>query len=108
MHAFLPTKNIQIDCLFVTNGHLIALQQDVVSCFEKSHLGPFQVKIYGTDGIISLRACPRLFVGDGRLGSMETGAAIVRAMLRVMEHYKYKVDVINMSYGEHTHFAHSG
>ncbi|CAG0883314.1 unnamed protein product [Darwinula stevensoni] len=60
------------------------------------------------DGIAPGAQIVSVTIGDGRLGSMETGAAIVRAMLRVMEHYKYKVDVINMSYGEHTHFAHSG
>lgn len=47
-------------------------------------------------------------IGDNRLGSMETGTSLVRAMIRVIEQKHYKVDVINMSYGEHAHWAHSG
>ncbi|XP_057365075.1 tripeptidyl-peptidase 2-like [Daphnia carinata] len=47
-------------------------------------------------------------IGDNRLGSMETGTSLVRAMNRVIEQTHYKVDVINMSYGEHAHWAHSG
>lgn len=47
-------------------------------------------------------------IGDNRLGSMETGTSLVRAMIRIVEQSRYKVDVINMSYGEHSHWAHSG
>jgi tripeptidyl-peptidase II len=49
-------------------------------------------------------------IGDGRLGSMETGTALVRAMIKVMElcNAGRKVDVINMSYGEHAHWSNSG
>ena len=47
-------------------------------------------------------------IGDARLKSMETGTSLVRAMIRVLEMTDYKVDVINMSYGEHAHWAHSG
>lgn len=39
---------------------------------------------------------------------METGTSLVRAMIRVVQQTHYKVDVINMSYGEHAHWAHSG
>ncbi|XP_076034964.1 tripeptidyl-peptidase II isoform X2 [Oratosquilla oratoria] len=46
-------------------------------------------------------------IGDHRLGSMETGTALVRAMTWVMKNPFYKVDVINMSYGEHAHWSHS-
>lgn len=47
--------------------------------------------------------------GDNRLGSMETGTALVRAMIRVMQQSeKNKIHVINMSYGEHAHFSTSG
>lgn len=50
-----------------------------------------------------------LTIGDGRLGSMETGTAMVRAMSKVMELEKTTpVHVINMSYGEHTHWSNSG
>ncbi|CAL4069880.1 unnamed protein product [Meganyctiphanes norvegica] len=47
-------------------------------------------------------------IGDNRIGSMETGTALARAMIRVMENPYYKVDVINMSYGEHAHWSNSG
>lgn len=49
-------------------------------------------------------------IGDGRLESMETGVGIVRAMMKVMElcNAGRRVDVINMSYGEHTHWSNSG
>lgn len=50
-----------------------------------------------------------LTVGDGRLGSMETGTALVRAMIKVMELQKTcPIHVINMSYGEHANFSNSG
>lgn len=48
-----------------------------------------------------------LTIGDGRIGTMETGTGIVRAMIKVMS-YKEKVHVINMSYGEHTNWCNSG
>ncbi|KAG8181078.1 hypothetical protein JTE90_014790 [Oedothorax gibbosus] len=41
-------------------------------------------------------------IGDSRLGSMETGSAIVRGLIKVINS---KCDVINMSYGEHAHFC---
>lgn len=50
-----------------------------------------------------------LTIGDGRLGSMETGTALVRAMIKIMELKKTRpVDVINMSYGEHAHWVDAG
>ena len=39
---------------------------------------------------------------------METGTALVRAMSHIMRAEHYKVDVINMSYGEHSHWSCSG
>ena len=47
-------------------------------------------------------------IGDSRLSSMETGTALVRAMSHIMRAEHYKVDVINMSYGEHSHWSSSG
>ncbi|XP_050554700.1 tripeptidyl-peptidase 2 isoform X2 [Spodoptera frugiperda] len=50
-----------------------------------------------------------LTIGDSRLGSMETGTALVRACIKVMElSKKFKIDVINMSYGEHAHWSNAG
>ncbi|CAD7013538.1 unnamed protein product [Ceratitis capitata] len=41
---------------------------------------------------------------------METGTALVRAMMKVMELCRNgtKIDVINMSYGEHAHWSNTG
>ena len=47
-------------------------------------------------------------IGDNRVGGMETGTALARAMSHVMRAEHYTVDVINMSYGEHTHWANAG
>ncbi|XP_053618070.1 tripeptidyl-peptidase 2 [Plodia interpunctella] len=50
-----------------------------------------------------------LTIGDSRLGSMETGTALVRACIKVMElSKKMNIDVINMSYGEHAHWSNAG
>lgn len=42
-------------------------------------------------------------IGDTRLGSMESGTALVRAMTYVMQN-AHRIHVINMSYGEHAHW----
>ena len=44
-------------------------------------------------------------IGDSRLGSMETGTGLTRALAAVIRH---KVDVINMSYGEPVHEVNAG
>lgn len=50
-----------------------------------------------------------LTIGDSRLETMETGTAVVRAMIKVMElRKKFNIDVINMSYGEHSNWSHAG
>lgn len=51
-----------------------------------------------------------LTIGDGRLGSMETGTGVIRAIIKVMELCESgrRIDVINQSYGEHGHWSNSG
>lgn len=50
-----------------------------------------------------------MFPGDIRLGTMETGTGLVRAMIHIMNCAKTsKIHVINMSYGEPVHFSNSG
>ena len=46
-------------------------------------------------------------IGDGRLNTMETGSALVRAMAHIMQN-PGKYHVINMSYGEHAHWSAHG
>ncbi|OXU24497.1 hypothetical protein TSAR_010597 [Trichomalopsis sarcophagae] len=48
-----------------------------------------------------------LTIGDARINTMETGSAIIRAMIKVMT-YKDRVHTINMSYGERAHWANAG
>lgn len=51
-----------------------------------------------------------LTIGDGRLGSMETGTGLVRAIIKMSElcDAGKKIDVVNMSYGEHAGWSNSG
>lgn len=50
-----------------------------------------------------------LAIGDSRLETMETGTSIVRAMIKVMQLCKnLNIDVINMSYGEHSNWSNAG
>ncbi|XP_055627054.1 tripeptidyl-peptidase 2 isoform X2 [Toxorhynchites rutilus septentrionalis] len=62
------------------------------------------------DGVAPAAKVVSLTIGDGRLGSMETGTALVRAIIKVIELCEAgrKIDVINMSYGEHGHWSNSG
>lgn len=62
------------------------------------------------NGIAPAAKIISLTIGEGRLGSMETGTSIVRAIIKVMEMCEEgkKVDVINMSYGEHAHWSNAG
>ena len=62
------------------------------------------------DGVAPNAKIVSLTIGDGRLGSMETGTALVRAIGKIMEMCRNgtKIDVINMSYGEHAHWSNTG
>nr|NP_001286377.1 Tripeptidyl-peptidase II, isoform E [Drosophila melanogaster]AHN56175.1 Tripeptidyl-peptidase II, isoform E [Drosophila melanogaster] len=62
------------------------------------------------DGVAPNAKIVSMTIGDGRLGSMETGTALVRAMTKVMELCRdgRRIDVINMSYGEHANWSNSG
>lgn len=62
------------------------------------------------DGVAPNARIVSITIGDGRLGSMETGTALVRGMMKVMELCRSgtKIDVINMSYGEHAHWSNAG
>lgn len=62
------------------------------------------------NGVAPAAKIVSLTIGDGRLGSMETGTGLVRAIIKIMElcDAGKKVDVINMSYGEHAAWSNSG
>lgn len=62
------------------------------------------------DGVAPGAKIISLCIGDGRLGSMETGTSITRAIAKVMELCKAgkRVHAINMSYGEFTHWSNTG
>lgn len=62
------------------------------------------------DGVAPGAKIVSLTIGDGRIGSMETGTAIIRALIKIMElcNAGKRVHLINMSYGEFTHWSNSG
>lgn len=62
------------------------------------------------DGIAPGAKIVSCTIGDNRLGSMETGTALIRAMIKVMELCRSgrRVHVINMSYGEHANWSNTG
>ncbi|XP_065200491.1 tripeptidyl-peptidase 2 isoform X2 [Planococcus citri] len=51
-----------------------------------------------------------LTIADNRIDTMETGTAMARAMIKIMQNCRNnkKIHVINMSYGEMSHFSNSG
>lgn len=62
------------------------------------------------DGIAPGAKIVSCTIGDNRLGSMETGTALVRAMIKVMELCRAgrRIHIINMSYGEHVNWSNAG
>lgn len=61
-------------------------------------------------GVASGAKIVSLTIGDARLGSMETGTSLIRAIIKIMELCESgkRVDIVNMSYGEHSHWSNSG
>ena len=53
-----------------------------------------------------------LSIGDVRLSGMETGTALARAMVYIMQRNSdpevSKIDAVNMSYGEYSHWSNTG
>jgi tripeptidyl-peptidase II len=70
----------------------------------------FDIQNEELNGVAPAAKIVSLTIGDGRLGSMETGTALARAIIKVMElcDAGTKIDVINMSYGEHAAWSSSG
>jgi tripeptidyl-peptidase-2 len=109
-YQFEPFSNI--DSLNYTvniydNGDILSINCDAGA--HGSHVAgivsayhPNQVELNGIAPgaqIISLK------IGDSRLGSMETGVGLTRA---IIEAVKRKCDIINMSYGESTQWDNQG
>ncbi|CAA6655602.1 unnamed protein product [Spirodela intermedia] len=81
-------------CSFVINiyegGNVVSIVTD------SSPHGTHEPLLNGVAPGAQLISCK---IGDSRLGSMETGTGLVRALIAAVEH---KCDLINMSYGEPT------
>nr|GEW39471.1 tripeptidyl-peptidase 2 isoform X2 [Tanacetum cinerariifolium] len=113
---FAPLTNYKIErkygvfskldaCTFVTNvyneGNILSIVTD--SSPHGTHVAGITSAFHPTEPLLNgvapgaqVISCK---IGDSRLGSMETGTGLTRALIAVVEH---KCDVINMSYGEST------
>ncbi|KAH6782852.1 tripeptidyl peptidase ii [Perilla frutescens var. hirtella] len=113
---FVPLTNYRIErkygifsnldaCTFVLNvyneGNILSIVTD--SSPHGTHVAgitsayhPKETLVNGVAPGAQLISCK---IGDSRLGSMETGTGLVRALIAAVEH---KCDLINMSYGEPT------
>ncbi|KAK6759539.1 hypothetical protein RB195_021242 [Necator americanus] len=59
----------------------------------------------GASGLAPGAQIVSMMIGDNRIDSMETGTALIRALSLCVE---MKVDIVNMSFGEGSHFPASG
>ncbi|KAK9063197.1 hypothetical protein SSX86_017067 [Deinandra increscens subsp. villosa] len=119
---FVPLTNFKIErkygvfskldaCTFVTNvyneGSILSIVTD--SSPHGTHVAGIATAFHPTEpllnGIAPGAQVVSCKIGDSRLGSMETGTGLTRALIAVVEH---KCDVINMSYGEYTMFPNYG
>ncbi|RYQ94046.1 hypothetical protein Ahy_B09g100248 isoform A [Arachis hypogaea] len=113
---FVPLTNYRIDrkygvfskldaCTFVVNvyndGKVVSIVTD--SSPHGTHVAGIAAAFHPEEPLLNgvapgaqLISCK---IGDSRLGSMETGTGLTRALIAAVEH---KCDLINMSYGEPT------
>ncbi|OMO97822.1 hypothetical protein COLO4_14332 [Corchorus olitorius] len=113
---FVPLTNYRIErkygmfskldaCSFVVNvydeGNILSIVTD--SSPHGTHVAGIATAFHPEEPLLNgvapgaqLISCK---IGDSRLGSMETGTGLVRALIAAVEH---KCDLINMSYGEAT------
>ncbi|XVE58530.1 hypothetical protein DITRI_Ditri04bG0176600 [Diplodiscus trichospermus] len=113
---FVPLTNYRIErkygvfskldaCTFVVNvydeGNILSIVTD--SSPHATHVAGIATAFHPEEPLLNgvapgaqLISCK---IGDSRLGSMETGTGLTRALIAAVEH---KCDLINMSYGEPT------
>ncbi|KAL5708116.1 tripeptidyl-peptidase II [Ranunculus cassubicifolius] len=111
---FVPLTNYRIErkygifskldaCAFVTNvydeGNILSIVTDSGS--HGTHVAGIATAFHPEEPLLNgiapgaqVISCK---IGDSRLGSMETGTGLTRALIAAVEH---KCDLINMSYGE--------